>query len=337
MRLRRVHLISKGVIFMSDREKLKISTRVMYDELRRQNIPTTIIDARSSMLEYIDNAGVPHLLFSTISDKSSAAGHIISNNKLRTERIARQIGIPVPQDIECSDFTEAFNFLTRHKRIVLKPLDNSGGLGVSTDITDEKTLRIAYDYALEHGTSIIAQQHITGSDIRLLVIAGVFQSAVERRAAQVIGDGKSTIQKLITEANTSGKREDNSMKNISLINTDSAERYLQEKIHSVPAMGKVIHVVGPANLSLGGTAHEATHRVSAQMIEDAEKISRKLELGICGVDMMWDESTDSYALIEINATPGVNMHNDPFWGTKSNAIQKYVEWLVQPNVDLAKN
>lgn len=316
---------------MPKRENLKISTRVMFDELRRQDSPVKILDASSSLLEYKDTAGDSRLLFSTLSDKSSSVGSVVTKNKIRGKIIANRLSLPLPIDIICSSLNDAKDFLKTHGTIVLKPTSSSGGNGVSTGIKDVQTLETAYDYALEFGDEIIAQQHVYGSDVRLLVVAGTFRSAVVRKPASVLGNGISTIRELIESENISGKRADNSMEALSLINVESAKRYLDKKIDMVIDSGTAYSVVGPANLSLGGTAHEATHLVTPSMIADAEKIANKLSLAICGVDMMWDKETGSYYFIEVNGTPGVNMHNDPFWGTKSNAIELYVQWLLDPS------
>ena len=320
---------------MSERELLKISTRVMYDELLRQGAEVRILDAAGSLLEFTDLAGKPRLLFSTSSDKSSAVGLNIAGNKAHTELVAKELGITVPVDTYCHSLHEAEAFFALHNRIVLKPSDNSGGTGVSTNITDHEKLKKAYHYARGYGNTVIAQEHIAGTDVRLLVIGGTFRSAVERRPASVVGDGTSTLKELISKANKSELRQANSMSAMDLIDVIGARRYLADDITNVPAKGEVVTVVGPANLSLGGTAHEATQLVTQAMIQDAEKITRKLGLGICGVDMMWDQSAGTYFLIEVNATPGVNMHNDPFWGTSGNAIEHYVSWLITPGSRIA--
>jgi D-alanine-D-alanine ligase-like ATP-grasp enzyme len=64
------------------------------------------------------------------------------------------------------------------------------------------------------------------------------------------------------------------------------------------------------------------------MIRDAETITKKLGLGICGVDIMWNQQTNKYYLIEVNATPGIDIHDDPFSGTSSDCVERYVDWLI---------
>ena len=320
---------------MSEREKLKLSTRAMYDEFKRQNVPVRIIDAPSSLLEFIDITGEKRLIFSTSSDKSSGAGFIIGNNKQRTEIIARELNISVPIDTICLSFDDALQFFNQHAPIVLKPLDNSGGSGVGTNIKDIETLKKAYAYAREYGEKVIAQQHINGTDIRLLVVAGTFRSALERRPAHVTGDGVSAYSELIRAENTSGKRMSSSLGSLDPIDSNGAELFLGDLLDTVPKKDQEVFVIGPANLSLGGTAHEATDRVTPAMIADAEKITRKLKLGLCGVDMLWDQEKDAYYLIEVNAIPSINMHNEIRWGTSSDAIIHYVKWLIDPALPMA--
>lgn len=307
----------------------------MYDELLRQNIPVRIIDAAASLLEFTDITSQPRLLFSTSSDRSSAVGLNIADNKVRTRFIAKELGITVPLDAVCHSFDDALAFFREHSCIVLKPTSESGGNGVNTNIKDIAQLKQAYEHATEYSKSVIAQQHIDGTDVRLLIIAGHFRSAILRRPASVTGDGISTLLELINQANDSPDRSANYMTAMSLIDAASAERYLAEAIHSIPARDEVVTVMGPANLSLGGSAHEATHLVTEQMVADAEKITRKLRLAICGVDMMWDQTSNEYYLIEVNATPGLDLHNEHVWGTSSNAVEHYVRWLADPTATIA--
>ncbi|MDN5275025.1 MAG: cyanophycin synthetase [Candidatus Saccharibacteria bacterium] len=311
------------------RDQLQISTRIIYDELIRRDIAVDILDIGSSLLEYTDSHDVRHFIFSTCSDKSSATGLIIANSKARTAAIAIRLGIPVPAQIISRDIRKVRKLLSVHKQIVIKPVLGSGGKGVSTNITSNVELKDAYMYAKKYNHDIVAQQYINGDDVRLLVIDGVFCSAVTRKPAHVIGDGISTIRELIIVANGTVARNDDSRSSLMHINQNAAARFLGDSIdHVVVKSGEEVRVVGPANVSLGGSLHEATHLVSSAMIADAEAITKKLGLGICGVDMMWDQTTNKHYLIEVNATPGIDIHNDPFSGTSSDCVSRYVDWLI---------
>lgn len=310
------------------RDALTISTRLVYDELRLQSPSVRIIDVKESLLEYVDNHGEKHYIFSTCSDKSSATGLVIARNKTRTATIAAELGIPTPVSTPCHSYNDAAQFMDTFGRIVIKPLDNKGGVGVSTDIHTKTGLKKAFAYAKSQGNSIIAQEHMRGDDVRLLVIGDQFVSAVIRKPAQVIGNGSDTIEQLIQAENASSIRDNTDLSSLMSIDIDAARRYLGSHITSIPMRDSEIQVVGPANVSLGGSLIEATHLVTNKMKRDAETITSKLGLGICGVDIIWDRTTNSYGLIEVNAVPGIDIHDDPFSSTSSDATHKYVSWLM---------
>ena len=310
------------------RDKLAVSTRILYDELIQRNVPTSIISATSDLIEYTDVRGNAHLLFNTCSDKSSAVGKVIADNKLKTERIAQSMNILMPASIICRDIREARKFLEAHHQIVIKPPLGSGGKGVSTNISTEQELISAYTYAKDYGRQVIVQQHISGADVRLLVIDGIFCSAVIRKPAHVIGDGAMTIEALIMKENSDIARNDNSRSSLMHIDIRSARRFLGSALTTIPAYNEMRRVVGPANVSLGGSLHEATKDVTPQMIQEAESITNRLGLGICGIDMMWNRTTNRHYLIEVNAAPGIDIHNDPYSDTKSDCVERYVDWLI---------
>jgi cyanophycin synthetase len=307
---------------------LKISTRLLYDELIHRDIPVTIVDPSMSLLEYTHPNGETHMLFSTCDDKSPATGIIIANSKTRTAVIAKRLSIPVPAQITANTIRDARRFFSLHHTVVVKPTNGSSGQGVSTNITSLPSLERAYLYAKKYSSSVVVQQHIDGSDVRLLVVNGRFCSAVIRKPAHVMGDGISSVKTLIDEANADGLRGNTDVSSLMAISHTAARHFLGDTTMITPRKNEEVRVVGPANVSLGGSLHQATNIVTPAMIRDAETITKKLGLGICGVDIMWNQQTNDYYLIEVNATPGIDIHDDPFSGTSSDCVERYVDWLI---------
>jgi cyanophycin synthetase len=268
------------------------------------------------------------MLFSTCDDRSPATGLIIANSKARTAVIAKRLSISVPAQITTHTIRDVRQFLDQYGTIVIKPVNGSSGQGVSTNITSTDSLEHAYLYAKKYSSTVVAQQHIDGSDVRLLVINGQFCSAVIRKPAHVIGDGQSSIKTLIDETNAAGLRDNTDVSSLMAISHTASRHFLGDTTAIIPAAGEEVRVVGPANVSLGGSLHQATDLVTPEMIHDAEAITKKLGLGICGVDIMWNQQTNDYYLIEVNATPGIDIHDDPFSGTSSDCVERYVDWLI---------
>lgn len=311
-----------------DQNTLHISTRLLYDEFVRRDIDVSIIDPIFNLLEFTANSGAKHFLRSTCSDRSSATGFLIAESKTRTAVIATRLGIPTPPQITCTRIEEASEFLEKHKNIVIKPGVGSGGKGVSVGISTSDSLVRAFLYAKKYSYHIVIQQHIEGDDVRLLVIDGKVSSAIIRKPAHVIGDGQTSLNVLIDNANTMLSRNDTAISSLMHISEIAASYFLQDRISTIPTKGSEVRVVGPANVSLGGSIHEATHIVTHAIISDAELITRKLGLMLAGIDMIWNQATNRYFLIEVNATPGIDIHNDPFSGTSSNCVEAYVDWLI---------
>ena len=309
-------------------ENLSGSTQLVYDELMSIGARPVIIDIASNLVEYTTIHGNKELLFCVVSEKSSAIGRVVAENKARTAHIANHLSIPIPRSVVCDTVRDAIKFLDQHKCIVTKPKSGRGGHGVTTNIHSEDVLRMAYAYARINGLKVVAQQHIDGADVRLLVIGGVFCSAVIREPASVVGDGVSTTEQLIDIANTTSPRNDPNFLSVLPIDKQAALRYLQDAMQLIPEANKKVQTTGPANVSLGGSLREASELVTSEMISDSEKIARRLGLGICGVDMMWNQKTNQHYLIEINTSPGIDIHDDPYSGTSSGATQRYAQWLV---------
>lgn len=307
---------------------LKVSTRLLYDELLRRGTAVTILSNASSLLEYTAPTGASHLLYSTCSDKSAATGVVVATSKRLTSLLAHDMRIPCPAQLSTRDVREVRQFFVQYDHIVIKPINGSGGKGVTTNISTLPELQRAYAYAKTYSHTIVAEQHVEGMDVRLLVINGSFCSAVIRKPAHVRGDGATSITKLIDYVNASPLRNDDTQSSLMHIDKKAAHRYLGTHIRTVPVSGSETRVVGPANVSLGGSLHEATTLVTRAMIKDAEAITKKLGLGISGVDMIWDRDTNKHFLIEVNATPGIDIHNDILSGTKSNCVELYVDWLL---------
>lgn len=86
-------------------------------------------------------------------------------------------------------------------------------------------------------------------------------------------------------------------------------------------------MVGVPNLSMGGSAIDVTDSIPNSMLESSHKIIDELHMGICGVDFLWDGKNEP-CLIEINATPGIDMHDDPQYGTPRGAIRAFVDYIL---------
>ena len=111
----------------------------------------------------------------------------------------------------------------------------------------------------------------------------------------VIGDGQSTIRQLVDEVNKDPRRGYGHEKVLTRIDIDDhTEKMLARRgmtADSVPPKDEVVYLKATANLSTGGTATDVTEVVHPYNVFMAERISRIIDLDICGIDIMTDDIT----------------------------------------------
>ena len=81
---------------------------------------------------------------------------------------------------------------------------------------------------------------------------------------------------------------------------------------STPSLGKRVFLLDNANLSTGGDAVDVTASVSSAFQKLAVRLTRDMNLRLCGVDLMVDGHIEEvpvsgkYWILEINAAPGLD-------------------------------
>ncbi|BAZ00448.1 RimK domain-containing protein ATP-grasp [Tolypothrix tenuis PCC 7101] len=212
--------------------------------------------------------------------------------------------------------------------VAVKPVVGHKGIGVTAEVQDSEELESAYSRALaaipeEQSTRIIVEKSISGADFRLLCVNGKFVAATERRPASVVGDGYSTIDELIREENRKPARWDTPTSPMSKIQRDEAmELYLREQrltLDSVLEKDRTVYLRKVANLSAGGMSINATHTVHHDNIILAQDIAQHFRLTCLGIDVITKSLSESwkdgkFAILEINAAPGILMHLNPAVG-----------------------
>jgi cyanophycin synthetase len=241
----------------------------------------------------------------------------------------KSLGFPVPQgDIVVTERGALAVAREIGYPVAIKPVVGHKGIGVTADVQSPEELESAYDRAVkavpeDQPTRIIVEESITGSDFRLLCVNGRFVAATERRPASVVGDGESTIDELIRDENRKPARRDTPTSAMSKIQCDEAmELFLDEQglsLDSVVEKGRTIYLRKVANLSAGGVSIDATRTLHPDNIILAQDIAQHFRLTCLGIDVISENLAKSwkegkFAILEINAAPGVLMHLNPAIG-----------------------
>ena len=276
----------------------------------------------------------------TVTSQTSNIGVDLACDKEETKDLLEQAEVPTPKgDIIRTErgLEEAVDYVGFP--LVIKPVNGNHGRGITTNINSLDEALIAFKEAKEVSRLVIVEKYITGEDHRLLVIDNKLVAAAKRTAAHVIGDGKSTIEELVNEVNKDERRGYGHEKVLTEIDINSLTiELLKEKDmtpKSVPSKGEMVKLKSTANLSTGGTAEDITEMIHPYNVFMAERISKIIDLDICGIDIMADDLTKPLnesggAVLEVNAGPGFRMHLQPTSGLPRNVGGHVVDMLFPP-------
>ncbi len=278
----------------------------------------------------------------TVTSETSNIGVELACDKEDTKYLLEQAEVEVPRgDIIRRErsLEDACDYVGYP--LVIKPIDGNHGRGITVDIQNYEDALEGFRHAKNSSKSgaIIVEKFITGQDYRLLVINNKLVAAAIRTPAHVVGNGKSTVQELIDEVNKDPRRGFGHEKVLTQITVNELTQTIIKDagytLDSVIKKGERLILKDTANLSTGGTAEDVTDIVHPANVFMAERISKIIDLDICGIDVMTSDiskplSETGGAVLEVNAGPGFRMHLAPTEGLPRNVAAPVIDKLFPP-------
>lgn len=323
---------------MREDERLGPSTGSIVEEAISRGIPWIRLNKYSlCQLGYGANQ---KRIQATVTSETSSIGVELACNKEDTKFLLEQAEVEVPRgDIirKESSLAEACRYVGYP--LVIKPVDGNHGRGITVNINNYEDALIGFRAAKQVSSAVIVEKYITGEDYRLLVINNVLVAAALRTPAHVVGDGESTVQELIDEVNKDPRRgygHENVLTQITV--NDLTKTIIKDAgytLDSVLEKDERLILKDTANLSTGGTAEDVTDILHPANVSMAERISKIIDLDICGIDIMTTDiskplSETGGAVLEVNAGPGFRMHLAPTKGLPRNVAGHVIDKLF-PN------
>ncbi|QJE02433.1 cyanophycin synthetase [Massilia forsythiae] len=274
----------------------------------------------------------------TVTGETSNIAVRIASDKGLTKQLLAEAGVPVPQGETVTGIEDALRVAHRlDAPVTVKPLDANQGKGVTVNCRSDDEIEQAYAFARKHGRRIIVERHIDGVDYRVLVAGGRVAAASCRRPAHVVGDGEKTIRELVEIENRNPARGEGHSGILTRIALDAhAEDMLRKQDllpDAVPPAGVVVYLRGNANLSTGGTAEDVTELLPESTRELCVRAAAKIGLDVAGIDIVCRDialplDQQGGAVIEVNAAPGIRMHQYPSNGQPRDAGDAIVDGLM---------
>lgn len=273
----------------------------------------------------------------TITSETRHIAVEIASDKEETNKILRDVGLPVPRQLDV--YREEGAVRAARKigyPVVVKPYNANHGRGVSIGLVNDAEVREAFAKAREHSRCVLIESYIRGFDHRMLVIDGELIAVAKRVPGHVIGDGKHNIAELLELVNQDPRRGIGHEKVLTRLELDHQARRLMEAAsynqETVLQAGEIFYLRSTGNLSTGGTAIDMTDSCHPDNRDMAMRAAKTIGLDVSGVDFLTPDITRSYkevggGICEINAAPGFRMHLAPSEGEARDVAEKVIEML----------
>src|SRR5687768_851861 len=314
------------------------STRAIFDEASRRGIPARRLNSQS--LIQLGLGRSLRRVQATVTDFTSSIAVDIAQDKDDTKRVLRNIGLPVPEGDVARTEDGAVEIANEiGYPVIVKPLDASHGRGISGRLDSNDEVREAFRKAIRLNHRVVVEKYAEGCDHRVLVVDGKVAAVAERRPAQVMGDGKSTVRELIDSENMDPRRGKGHRNVLTMLPCDATTiEYLANSgmtLDSVPEDGQRVLLRGTANLSTGGTAIDRTDDIHPDNVTACEMAAGVVGLDIAGIDILTPDISvplreNGAVIIEVNAGPGVRMHTNPTEGEPRNVAAPMLDMLFPP-------
>lgn len=284
------------------------------------NIPVRVFASASRV--WLFGQGVESVqFFEAITSSNGLPGVILAKNKAHTNKVVNALGFPSPRWGLARELGPAKDIAkTLGYPVVVKPVDGGKGQGVTADITRDAEFEMAFKKAAATTTStVLIENYIVGDDHRIAVFDGRFAWATKRMPAKVIGDGKQSIQELISQENTRREQLGELQFDLkSIVVDDELVRVLRKQCFSLydcPLENTSVLLSSVANISTGGTREDCTSIIHPDNVVMAECVARSFRLDTVGIDFITPDIRKSWrecvcAIIEINGAPGFSTHEN---------------------------
>jgi cyanophycin synthetase len=251
-------------------------------------------------------------------DKQNIVTNKICKNKYLTYKVLERKGIncfPRHQYYTFRDIQKTFkDFVEWNCPVVIKPCSGTyGGMGVTVNIKTVRDLKNAIvESFVFDSENYLMEQYIEGSHFRILVLKGNFIACYQRVPARIIGDGKSSIKKLLKTENKK-RNTDKAENSLYPINVDNEVRRklksIDKTMDSVLGKNEEIYVKDVINLHSGGEVRNVEN-VSEDIKSLCKKVAQILDVYLAGFDFITTDISKPLnetrgVMNEVNSSPGI--------------------------------
>lgn len=259
----------------------------------------------------------------------------ISKNKRHTKWLLRKEGVKTPigdafkkgEEGKISDWVA-------EKKVIVKP--NKGACGKNVYLCKDayEAIQAAKEIWNSGSPAALVEEFFPGKEYRVFATREGFVAVCNRVPANVIGDGRSTIEDLVEEKNKDrGPPEEHyvwlpiKIDNVVIEFLESRGKNLKY----VPKEGEQVFLRANSNLSTGGDSITIPRESLDKKVEDIAMrcLFAVPGMAYAGIDLICEDirGFDDYRVIEINKSPGMTNHHYPNFGEPQNAAGALIDQI----------
>jgi GNAT-family acetyltransferase (TIGR03103 family) len=285
------------------------TSRLIIEEAHARGIEVDILAPRAEYFR-LSFRGRSIVCRESLSELTSAVAMSICDDKRSTQRVLHRAGLKTPAHRIAGTEAENLAFLEDHRTVVIKPSRGEQGKGISVGVRGAEAMLAAIDHARTIDQTVLIEEFVEGDDLRMIVMDGELVAAAVRRPPRVVGNGEHRIAELIVAQ--SRRREAETCGEARIPLDEETRRCVREagyELDDVLPDDVSIQVRRAANVHTGGTIHDVTEHVSAELADVARRAARALSIPVVGLDLMVPSlAGDVYWIIEANERPGLANH-----------------------------
>lgn len=329
---------------------LELSTQILMFDAIQKGIKVTVLDETDQFLRLQAGDHIEYVKNANMTSKDQYIVPLIMANKTVTKKVLAEHGFHVPSGAEFATAAAAIDYYPHIAKsgFVVKPKTTNYGLGISifkegASLADYQE---AVAIAFAEDQSILVESFLAGTEYRFFVIDGRVDAILLRIPANVVGDGRQTIEALVKEKNLDPLRGSHHRSPLEWIQLGNLEQLMLKEqgytIGSVPPEGQIVYLRENSNISTGGDSIDVTDDFNEEYKAIAAAAVAALGAAICGIDLIIPDKTKpadsegAYGIIEANFNPAMHMHVYPYSGAGQRLTMSVLR-LLFPEVFDASN
>jgi D-alanine-D-alanine ligase-like ATP-grasp enzyme len=297
-----------------------------------------LVGAKLEVIRGADNSGRITLASGRVRyfhrlhwDLNTLGAAAIALDKDATARVLKRLGYTVPTGRDFSNdgrlrlvrvIASAYAYAERlGLPVLLKPNDSSSDQHVNVVYTRAQFYAAARD-VFAASRKLLVQRIARGSDCSIVVLDGEVLMASEKTRPYVLGDGQSSIYKLITAS----RRRHRAARHPTELRADDVriKRHLAHSnrtLATVPDAGQRVDLLPCGNLGVGGDVRVVTDVLHPTLRTLAIQVVRDMGLRLASVDLVLSRPSDEpprrCTVLEVNSAPGLDTHErEPGWSSR---------------------